>query len=470
MGLQDLFLEACELDEDGCLEDFLKQYIQYMGLLDKMKDGDIPTLDSLESNHIHFIKECEKTLLDGMQAKLDAAEEEALISKKKEEYLAKEITLVVKRKSTRVIKTLVGEISYKRSVLVPKDEESRKRLLESDKTTTIIPFDLFVGISQLPFKISPGLMVEAAYLGITQRSFEMAEEMIQKCYNTKVNDDNIRKVTEYLGKLIHEEELRFAEELWEKREKGELKFRFDKDGVFYGEIDGATAPIRRCSIEGTSQSKKSGSKKKSNNGKKNNSKKASTKKPINMLPKHMKTEDNVENDDDSKTITWKENKLAVFFTSDDLEKHESKKTNEIEYKIKRREYVGYLGSVDVFKKLVFATAVKNGYGQYRESVFICDGAQWISDMIEELFPEAIRILDYCHLVQNVSDFIKAKYPRYSAERRQSMVDNIMILIKRDYDVDLVLESYFPETEKLENTALRGCSWMGINPKPLKLRV
>ena len=62
----------------------------------------------------------------------------------------------------------------------------------------------------------------------------------------------------------------------------------------------------------------------------------------------------------------------------------------------KKEYVSFFGSVEEFKKVVFAAAAKAGYGKIREIAVIGDGAQWIRNMCEEIFPDAVQILDFYH--------------------------------------------------------------------------
>ncbi|MDR1319947.1 MAG: hypothetical protein LBK56_00750, partial [Gracilibacteraceae bacterium] len=64
------------------------------------------------------------------------------------------------------------------------------------------------------------------------------------------------------------------------------------------------------------------------------------------------------------------------------------------------------GSAGEFKKHLFACAVRNGYGEYKETVLLSDGATWIRNMKDELFPDAQQILDYYHLCENVSNYAK----------------------------------------------------------------
>lgn len=58
---------------------------------------------------------------------------------------------------------------------------------------------------------------------------------------------------------------------------------------------------------------------------------------------------------------------------------------------------------------MLAGAVRNGYGEYEKVVLLSDGAGWIANMKEELFGEdAVQILDFYHLSENVYAYGRAK--------------------------------------------------------------
>jgi hypothetical protein len=65
-----------------------------------------------------------------------------------------------------------------------------------------------------------------------------------------------------------------------------------------------------------------------------------------------------------------------------------------------------LGSVEPFKGYLLECAVRNGYGRYEQTVIASDGAGWIRNMGEELFPDALQILDFYHLAENIHSFGK----------------------------------------------------------------
>lgn len=102
--------------------------------------------------------------------------------------------------------------------------------------------------------------------------------------------------------------------------------------------------------------------------------------------------------------TWKEMKLGMVFTDKDI-----RKRNKHVY-IEKKEYAAYFGTVGWFKKLIFEVAARAGYGNIKQVVIIGDGAKWIWNMCEELFPDAVCILDLFHMKENIFEYARALYP------------------------------------------------------------
>jgi hypothetical protein len=94
----------------------------------------------------------------------------------------------------------------------------------------------------------------------------------------------------------------------------------------------------------------------------------------------------------------------------------------------RKEYVSYIGNVEQFKEYVFECAVRNGYGKYEKTVVVSDGAAWIRAMCEELFPDAIQILDYYHLIENINTFAKFLHGD-DPKKYKPWSDNIIDILK-----------------------------------------
>ena len=192
-------------------------------------------------------------------------------------------------------------------------------------------------------------MIEIAFWGQNQSSFCKAKEIIKKVYNIDISSNTILKVTEFIGKIVYDYNYNKALEIWKNRTNIEMQST-SKKGTLYIQADGAAVNTR---IE------------------------------------------------DENGSTWRENKLGIFFSESDMYKRKNK-SNIINHK----EYVAYIGSVDTFRILVFAKAVELEYWKYENIVFISDGATWLRNMITELFPEAVQILDKFHLIENIYDYAK----------------------------------------------------------------
>ena len=190
-------------------------------------------------------------------------------------------------------------------------------------------------------------MIEIAFWGQNQPSFKKASDIIKRVLNIEISYITVKNVTEYIGDLLFQELLDNANDIWSNRANIEINNKKDKL-ILYIESDGAAVNTR------------------------------------------------VEDESGS---TWKENKLAIFFNDKNIYKRKNN-ANMIIHK----EFVSYLGNVDIFRTLVFAKAVELKYWEYENIVFISDGATWLRNMINELFPEAIQILDKFHLIENIYQY------------------------------------------------------------------
>lgn len=142
---------------------------------------------------------------------------------------------------------------------------------------------------------------------------------------------------------------------------------------------------------------------------------------------------------------WKEFKLGIVF-SDSMILNKNKQR----HIIAEKEYVAYLGSAEEFKKMLWATAVKNGCQKVKEIVIIGDGAQWIWNMAEELFPTATLILDFYHFSEHVNDCAKSIYGE-DEENKSKWIDRIIAGIK-DGKVDKTINFINPNDYKDKSIA------------------
>lgn len=210
------------------------------------------------------------------------------------------------------------------------------------------PLDQDLEIAGLSHKMTRKFMVEVAYFAQNQVSFGKASEWINRVYKMDVNEETIRTITEEIGKRIFEADTKKAEKTVEKIQS--LDLSKDIGGTLYIMIDGAAVNTR---IE------------------------------------------------DENGSTWRENKLVMAFTDKDMIKR--KDGGNI---IVKKEYMPYIGNCEEFKKYALEVAVRAGYGKLAQTVVVGDGATWIRNMCDEIFPDAIQILDLFHLKENIYTYAK----------------------------------------------------------------
>jgi hypothetical protein len=217
--------------------------------------------------------------------------------------------------------------------------------------------DSYLGLSGLPFKITSAAMLKIAYWAQNQSSYRRAEEAIAETLRVTVDNDTIRNVTNFIGGAVFRNDCARANEAFLALESGKLEYPQSTDGVVYIQTDGAALNTRLKDESGS---------------------------------------------------TWRENKLGEVFTSKDIRCWTDRK-GERQHQIMRREYTGYVGSVAEFRKHLLACAIRNGYGRFKETVVLSDGATWIRNMVADVFPDAQQILDFFHLCENVYTFAKALF-------------------------------------------------------------
>jgi hypothetical protein len=234
-------------------------------------------------------------------------------------------------------------------MLIPSGTASKTALFKETGAKSLYPMDCFLGISGLPFKITPSAMLKIAFWAQNQSSYQRAEDAIREALKIDVNDDTVRLVSNYVGNVVFRNDCHNADAAFSRLDSGKLRTSPSRDGIIYIQTDGAALNTR------------------------------------------------LKNDDGS---TWRENKLGEVFTSKDI-RYWTDKKGERQHQLLKKEYVSFVGSVAEFKKHLFSCALRHGYGELKETVIISDGATWIRNMVEEIFPDAQQILDFFHLAENV---------------------------------------------------------------------
>ena len=291
------------------------------------------------------------------------------------------MTLRTHAKNEITVLTTRGKMTFSRYLLIPQDHESRKRLMELSNRKSIAPLDCFLGFAGLPFKISPAAMLNIAYWAQNQGSYQRAEEAISDIMRINVNDDTIRLVTNFVGGIVFRNDRARAEAAIKFLDSGKMNFPMDKNGVVYILADGAALNTRLKNKDGS---------------------------------------------------TWRENKLGEVFNSTDFY-HWTDKHGKKQRRILKKEYISYIGSSSEFRKHLLACALRGGYGSFKETVLLSDGATWIRSMVAEIFPDAQQILDYFHLCENVTTFSKYLFNMDEAKYRPWAQDVCASLKESKYE-------------------------------------
>ena len=290
-------------------------------------------------------------------------------------------------------------MSFSRYVLIPKNTESKELLQQLTGVKSVVPLDSYLGLAGLPFKITPAAMLKIAYWAQNQSSYQRAEDAISEALHVSINDDTIRQVTNFVGGLVFQNDCAKADEAFRALSNGKLKFPQTTNGVVYIQTDGAALNTRLKDESGSS---------------------------------------------------WRENKLGEVFTSRDI-RYWTNQKGDRQHQIIRKEYISFVGAVGEFKKHLLACAIHNGYGQFKETVVLSDGATWIRNMVEELFPDAQQILDYFHLCENVYTYARALF-NMDASKYIPWAKRICAYLKAS-QYTLVLK----ELELMKDEKPNGCS-------------
>ncbi len=292
------------------------------------------------------------------------------------------------RAVSKTIRTTQGDLTIKRYALRGKTTQDTERLKELEATTAIYPLDIALGIDRLPFRMTPDLMLKIAYTAIQMPSYERTEDIVRELGMFEIGDDTIRAVTNYIGDLVHRYDALNADTTKNMYEKSSLNFPHNIDGILYMTTDGATVNTRLKDESGSS---------------------------------------------------YRENKLIMAYDSNHMVKYVTNQ-GEICNRIIKREYASYIGSVNEFKWYWLDVALRAGYGKYRETVILSDGAPWIRNVHKELFPDAQRILDLFHLKEKTGEYFHYIFPKDTQlAERKSWTDTICEMLENGNWKDVLVK-------------------------------
>ena len=290
-------------------------------------------------------------------------------------------------------------MTYSRYTLIPEGIENKNKLFKLNGLKSVVPLDSYFGLAGLPFKITPSAMLKIAYWAQNQSSYQRAESAVAEVMHIKMNDDTIRLITNHVGNIVFSNDCKKADESFAALKNGKLHFPSNIDGVVYIQTDGAALNTRAKNEAGS---------------------------------------------------TWRENKLGEVFSSKDIHFWTDKKGRR-QHQITKKEYVSFIGAVSDFKKHLLACALRGGYGRFKKAVILSDGATWIRNMAEEIFPDAQQILDFYHLCENVNTYAKQMF-NMDESKYKPWAKNICDCLRASQ-----YQHVLYELETLKNKKLKGCT-------------
>ena len=322
-----------------------------------------------------------------------------LIKSKKSLFLKEGIALKNLGMRTKALLFLGGHINFKRASLVPADKHSAKLLYERYGLKSVVPLEMALGIDRLPFKMSVEMMLDTAWRAINARSYADLQQSFLSDRGITISDDQIRKVVEELGAIVFDydqQEKNKALENLESREPALYGSRLH-NGVLYLEMDGAMLNTR------------------------------------------------VQKDGSS----WRECKLGIAFNSLDIMSWRTMLGKDAQ-RILKREFISYIGDAETFMAHVYAMAQRNGLHVTKKVVIISDGAKWIKGFKETYCKglDALHILDFSHLKENVYKFSKSCI-RGKSETKKRWAETMAQLL-HDGKVDEALAMAKPYNLKVSN--------------------
>jgi transposase-like protein len=236
-----------------------------------------------------------------------------------------------------------------------------------------------LGLDEVGHKMTPEMAAKVAYAGQMAPSFEAAEQGLDYLAGLKVSASLIRQVTEETGNKVHKQQMEEAEQVVTRLDEAipAVLPHEQKPGTLYVMADGSQVNTREQGQDGSS---------------------------------------------------WREMKLGLVYSDDHVITRKGGQSVLV-----NKEYVTYFGGVDGFKKLLFNAAIRARYGTYEKTVVVGDGAHWIWNLCDELFPDAIQVLDYYHLSENVYNYAKYLYPSDNLHMTQWAKDIIAKIEKGELD-------------------------------------
>ena len=328
----------------------------------------------------------------------------------------------IKSKVEIFVQDIYGVIKYTRSLLTPiylKDREAFYRLTGRN---SIAPKDNYLGVDQLPFHMTHAMMAHCAAEAVKLRSFSDASKALKDAGYKRVSISMIDQVCDVVGQAIWnynkaradimESRLSSGEKLGPKDVNIHLLRTINPEKVLVIMLDGHTIYTRRYST-----------------GK-------------------------FDENDGGKCGC--DCRVAIAFKLSDCSvEHDASGGETI--RIMHKDYTALIGPKNEFRGYFADLAMRNGADESELIVVVSDGADWIHNMVDELFHSYVHIRDLWHVKECVAEFCKALFPDDS-EKASTFADSLCSLIEEGK-----IDEFLKELEPYKDRTLNANGNKLVNP-------
>lgn len=244
------------------------------------------------------------------------------------------------------------------------------------------PVDDRYGIE--PGKVTAGLAHLIALSGIKE-SFDEGRKWLQEYLLFEVSENTIRSETQKMGALQRQADQELVKEMQD--EKSLQQRERSQPGacdILYGSIDAAKVRIE----------------------------------PRDPQEKVL---ENRETWRDLKVGCWYEGEV-VPVRQQSMRQKEKAQREGVVLRAKNKKYFCDIAEAKDFGKLLWATGCAAGADRAHRLVFICDGAVWIWNLIDQYFPNAIQIVDWYHAADRLKRIAEEVFS--TLEERQTWLKQV----------------------------------------------
>jgi hypothetical protein len=285
------------------------------------------------------------------------------------------------------------------------------------------PVDERYGIE--PGQVTAGLAHLIALSGI-QASFEEGCKWLQEYLLFEVSENTIRSETQKMGTLQRQAEQELVKEMQDEKSLQQRERSQPRAcDILYGSIDAGKVRIE----------------------------------PRIPAEKALK---NREKWRDLKVGCWYEGEVVPVVQQSVRQKEKAQREGVV-LRAKNKKYFCDIAEAAEFGKLIWATGCAAGADRARRLVFICDGAVWIWNLIDQYFPNAIQIVDWYHAADRLKRIAEEAFP--AVEERQTWLKQVTEDLWQGR-VELVIEACRPLV-KISKWARQSLTYFGNNMERMR---